>query len=77
MSLSGLSDNLAIRIFSIQDLSFNKRPNACRFKAFLYFVLQQLNFLTALRAHIIFYNLELTSQSSNLPEKENDKHTPS
>lgn len=73
MPLFGLSDNLAMRIFPIQDLNFVQKVNARRCKAFLYFVFQQLSFLAALGAHIIFYNLELTFQSFNLPE--NDEYT--
>lgn len=41
------------------------------------FCFQQLYFLTVLGAHIIFYNLELTFQSSYLLEKAYDEYMPS
>lgn len=76
MPLFGLSDNAAMWIFPIQVLNFVQKVNASKCKAFLYFVFQQLSFLTVLGAHITFYSSELTFQSSNLPEKANYEYTP-
>lgn len=56
MSYFGLSGKLEMWIFPVQDLNSVQKVKTHKCKEFLYFVFQQLSFLTVLRVHTILCN---------------------